>query len=465
MKLHDTIAAIATPIGTGGIAILRISGSDATTIAARVLTPFHQKPLSQWESHKLTLCRVHQTDQPGAVLDQALAVIMRAPHSYTGEDVVEIQCHGGFLAADGILKQLLLAGARLAEGGEFTRRAFLNGKTGLDEAEAVMDVIDARSSLGLANAALSLNGALSKEIDRLREQVMALTSHISATADYPEEVDPPTREELSRDLATTEEGMLRLLATFETGRMLREGILTVIVGRPNVGKSSLLNAMAGYDRAIVTDIPGTTRDIIEESVHLGGMALRLMDTAGLRHGTDEVERIGIDRAHQQLQEADLCLFVLDNSCGITAEDMEIAARLQGRTVLVLLNKTDQARRITADDVAKQLGFDPAGVLETAIPRGGDACGIADLESAIADLFLRGRMDAGRVYLSNARQRDALQKALDALRRVQEANLQDLPYDLLYVDLEDTLSALGEITGQTVQEEIIDQVFSRFCVGK
>ncbi len=463
MKLHDTIAAIATPIGSGGIAILRISGKDAEAIAGRVLSASQE--LSCWESHKLILCHAHRADDPEGCLDQVLAVVMRAPRSYTGEDVVEIHCHGGFLVADRILKELLGAGARLAEGGEFTRRAFLNGKTGLDEAEAVMDVIDARSQLGLENAARSLQGGLKEKIDELREQVMAITAHISAAADYPEEVDAPTRQETAKRLEELKQGIENLLGTFETGRMLREGIQTVIAGRPNVGKSSLLNAMARCEKAIVTDIPGTTRDVIEETVNVGGVALRLLDTAGLRQSEDAVEQIGIDRAREKLATADLCLFVIDSSRELSQEDEEIAGELPDCAKLVLLNKTDCGQKIDRKELAKRLDIPEDIVLETAVPKSGEATGITELEEAISRLFLEKKLQPGQVYLSNVRQRDALQKALDALLRAEAGNDEEMPYDLLFVDLEDVLSALGEVTGQTVQEEIIDQVFSRFCVGK
>ncbi len=465
MKLHDTIAAIATPIGTGGIAILRISGTEAATVAGRVLTSRKKGEVADWESHKLTLCRAHRADRPEYSLDQVLAVVMKAPNSYTGEDVVEIHCHGGFLVADRILKELLSAGARLAEGGEFTRRAFLNGKTGLDEAEAVMDVIDARSELGLENAARSLQGGLKKKINDLREQVMALTAHISAAADYPEEVDAPERQETTENLEKLEGEIREILATFETGRILREGIQTVIVGRPNVGKSSLLNALARCEKAIVTDIPGTTRDVIEETVNLGGVALRLLDTAGLRQSEDEVERIGIDRAREKMETADLCLFVLDSSTALSAEDEAIAKELPACARLVLLNKTDRGQKITPRELEEKLGIPTESILETALPKTGEAVGIEALERAISKLFIAQKLKPGQVYLSNVRQRDALLKALDALLRAKEGNQGEMPYDLLFVDLEDVLSALGEVTGLTVQEEIVDQVFSRFCVGK
>lgn len=464
MKLHDTIAAIATPIGSGGIAILRISGADSEKIAQRVLSSLKKVPVSEWESYKMMLCKVHEADCEDKPIDQALAVVMRAPRSYTGETVVEIHCHGGFLVADRILKQVLIAGARLAEGGEFTRRAFLNGKTSLNEAEAVMDVIDAHSELGLENAAKGLNGALSKEIDNLREKVMEITSHISAAADYPEEVDAPDRDETEEKLCALEKGIEALIDTFETGRMLRDGITTVIVGRPNVGKSSMLNALSRTERAIVTDIPGTTRDVIEEYINIAGVSLRLLDTAGLRDGADEVERLGIDRAKGHIKEADLCLFVLDGSQPLSNDDIEIAEELKGRNVLVLLNKTDKERKLSLSDTEK-MGFEKELVIETATPKDGQLVGIDKVEKAIAEMFLNKKLDSGQVYINNARQRDSLQKALDALKCAKDGNEMGVPYDLLYVDLEDVLSALGEVTGVTVQEEIIDQVFSRFCVGK
>lgn len=465
MKLHDTIAAIATPIGSGGIAILRISGADAEKIAQRVLSSLKNIPISDWESYKMMLCRVHNADSIDITIDQALAVVMRAPRSYTGETVVEIHCHGGFLVADRILKQLLLAGARLAEGGEFTRRAFLNGKTSLNEAEAIMDVIDAKSQLGLENAAKGLNGALSREIDNLREKVMEITSHISAAADYPEEVDAPDRDETEEKLCDLENGIEALLDTFETGRMLRDGITTVIVGRPNVGKSSMLNALSRTERAIVTDIPGTTRDVIEEYINIGGVSLRLLDTAGLRDGADEVEQLGIDRAKGHIKEADLCLFVLDSSQPLSEDDMEIAAELKNRNVIILLNKTDKDQKIYVADVTEKMELQNELVIETATPKGGQLLGIDKVEKAIAEMFLSKKINSGQVYINNARQRDSLLKALDALKAAKEGNEMGVPYDLLYVDLEDVLSALGEVTGVTVQEEIIDQVFSRFCVGK
>lgn len=464
MKLHDTIAAIATPIGSGGIAILRLSGNDAEAIASRLIS---KTPLTRLESHKLTLCSVHETDNPDALIDRALVVIMRAPRSYTGETVIEIHAHGGYFAASRILEELLKSGARLAEGGEFTRRAFLNGKTDLTAAEATMDLIDSHSALGLNNAARSLSGQLSEKISALREQVIAITSHISAAADYPEEVDAPEQEDLLSQFSNIEAEIDKLLGSFDTGRMLRDGITTVILGRPNVGKSSLLNALTRSDRAIVTDIPGTTRDVIEDYVRLGGISLRLLDTAGIRNrkDADEVERLGMDRTMEQIKDADLCLFLIDSTEGIKPEEKQIADAIQGRQVLLLLNKTDKGSCVDSQTASEFFGIDESRILQTATPKNQPPTGIEELEAAINRLFLDGRVNPGEVYLSNARQRDSLLKAADALRRAEQSLCAGMPYDLLYVDLEDVLSALGEVVGLTVQEEIIDQVFARFCVGK
>ena len=330
-----------------------------------------------------------------------------------------------------------------------------------------MDLIDAHSALGLGNAARALKGQLFDAIEALREQVIAVTSHISAAADYPEEVDIPQQEHVLLQFATIKQEIDRLLGTFETGRLLKEGITTVIVGRPNVGKSSLLNALTRSDRAIVTDIPGTTRDVIEEYLQLGGVSLRLLDTAGLRsrEDADAVEQLGMDRTMEQMQEADLCLFLVDATGAITEEDLQIAAALKGKQTLLLLNKTDQPEQVTVAGAAEAFSIAEERILKTATPKDGKTIGLEALEQAICGIFLEGKLQPGEVYLSNARQRDSLLKAADALSRATEALKSGMPYDLLYVDLEDVLSALGEVTGVTVQEEIIEQVFARFCVGK
>lgn len=464
MKTFDTIAAIATPAGTGGVAIIRISGADSESIAQNIVSAKTNKRLCEFESHKLTLCRIHRAGDSSAELDEALVAVMRAPRSYTGETVVEINCHGGFFAANIILRELLDCGARLAEPGEFTRRAFINGKTDMIGAEAVIDIIESGSGLGLSNAARSLSGALSDKINGIRELIMEITSNISAAADYPDEVDPIDPAGLRSRLKDALDKINALIDGFETGRILRDGIHTVIAGKPNVGKSSLLNAITRSDRAIVTDIPGTTRDTIEEYINIKGASLRLLDTAGIRTDVaDRVEQIGVDRALKHISAADLCLFVIDSGCALDEQDRKIAEAVKNKTTIVILNKTDKKPVVTPEMLADTFGFSHSDIVETAIPEGSEPLGIEMIEELIADKFALGEIRSGDVFISNVRQRDSLVKARDSLKLADES--ADMPIDFLYIDLEDALSALGEVTGQTIQEEIIDQVFERFCVGK
>lgn len=465
MKLNDTIAAIATPRGSGGIAIIRVSGPDTEAAVAKLAVPYGNKKITELESHKLTLCRIYDGSEASYLIDEALVCVMRAPKSYTGETVAEINCHGGYLAADRILRALLNCGVRLAEAGEFTRRAFVNGKTSLCEAEAVVDLMNATSDSGLHNAAVSLTGKLGEKIDGLREKVLALASHISAAADYPDEVDPPERDELAESFSSIRSDARELIDSFDTGRIMRDGVRTAIVGRPNVGKSSVLNALLRFERAIVTDIPGTTRDTIEELINIGGIALRLTDTAGIHNASDEVERIGIEKSKENIKNSDLCLFVVDSSTEITEDDSKIADALRDKRTILIINKTDKALSCDADAVCKTLNLTPDAVVKTSVPKSAEAVGISSLEDAISEMFIHGKLDPNEVYLSNERQRDSLLKADDAVAHAEQGLTLNMPYDLLFIDLEDALSALGEITGETVQQEIVDNVFARFCVGK
>ncbi|MBO5955391.1 MAG: tRNA uridine-5-carboxymethylaminomethyl(34) synthesis GTPase MnmE [Clostridia bacterium] len=465
MKLHDTIAAIATPKGSGGIAIIRLSGNDAVAIASKMVYPYGNKELSSLESHKLTLCRISSPESPSAILDEALVAVMYAPKSYTGETVVEINCHGGFLVADKILTKLLSCGARLAEAGEFTRRAFINGKTDLSGAEAVMDLMNSGSEAGLNNAAKILTGGLAKKIADFRSSVMELASHVSAAADFPDEVDPMESHLLIQRFDDLQGELTALLGTFDTGRIIRDGVRTAIVGKPNVGKSSVLNALLRWDRAIVTDVPGTTRDTIEELATVGGITLRLIDTAGIRSAADEVEKIGIQRSMENIDLADLCLFVVDSSQEISREDCEIGKALQNKKVILIINKTDKTSALGEASPEAILKICPSATIYTATPKGSAPMGIDNLEAVISRMFQVGDIKEDQIYLANERQRDSLLRATSALENAKHALVSGMPFDLLFIDLEDTLSALGEVTGETVQEEIVDKVFENFCVGK
>ena len=455
MKLYDTIAAIATPIGIGGITIIRISGENAVEIASSLAKPKSGIALSEAESRKLYLCDIYDN---GRLLDEALVTVMRAPASYTGEDVVEINCHGGYIAARSVLDAALTHGARLAEAGEFTRRAFINGKTDLTRVEATADLIDANSRFGAQNAANALAGRLAEKISALRETLLDLASEISAAADYPEEIEEIDRKSFEARLIEVKDSISGLISGFETGKILRNGICTVIVGRPNVGKSSVLNALAGVERAIVTDIPGTTRDVIEENINLGGIALRLLDTAGIHDSSDYKKSL------ENISSADLCIFVADSSEEICAEDLNIIKELRSKNTIVLLNKADKAE----PDVLKyadELGVKPSDVIVTAAPKDAPPRGIDKLCEEIKKRFLSGEISSEDVFITSEHQKMSLSAAMSSIDNMLSCINSGAPDDLLFVDLEDAVTALGEITGETVQDEIIDRVFERFCVGK
>lgn len=462
MQFFDTIAAISTPVGSGGVGIIRISGEIAVDIASPLIFAYNKKPLSEFESHKLVLSQIKAAN--GTVIDEALVVVMRSPKSFTGEDVVEIQCHGGYIVAKRILEEVIMAGARLAEAGEFTRRAFMNGKVDLAKAESSADLINSSSYLGAENAAKGLTGKLSEKINNLRKSALLLAANISAAADYPDEVDPISPEVLSDSISKIEAEIEKLISGFNTGKMLREGILTVIAGRPNVGKSSVLNALLREEKAIVTDIPGTTRDVIEDFVNLKGLTLRIMDTAGIRNAADTVEQIGIERAFESIDTADLCLFIVDSSQPLTNEDFEIFERIKKRKYIVVLNKTDISELSDEKSVANALGADESRIVSTFVPKDGEQ-DISALEDKILEMFLSEGISSTEVYITGERQKNALLRAKDAIENIKNGSDDPSMQDLLYIDLENLISALGEITGETVQDEIIDEVFANFCVGK
>ena len=463
--MSELIAAIATPPGPGGVGILRLSGPGAAQAAAHIFRPLGKTPLSEAPDRQLLYGWV--LDQTGDLLDTGLAFVSRAPHSYTGEETAEIQCHGSPVVLSLALDALCAAGARLARPGEFTQRAFLNGKLDLTQAEAVIDLIDAETPAAARQAAGQLNGALSRQIDSIYSALTDLMAHFCAVLDYPDEdIDPFQAEQMGQILARQEAALQALLATSRRGTLLHQGITCVLIGRPNAGKSSLLNALAGYERAIVTSIPGTTRDTVETKVTLGGYLFRLVDTAGLRDSDDPIEQLGVARSRQALAEADLVLAVCDGTQPLTEEDHDLLreALAQADTIL-LANKRD-----LPDFALPQPAANDAPNTLTVVPlsaKTGD--GLDTLETTLAQraetLLPQAAQSAAGELLTNQRQTQAAQRALDGVTRARDALDLGMTPDALLTDVEAALEALGELTGRTVREDITARIFSRFCGGK
>ena len=457
--LDDTIAAVATPPGEGGIGIVRLSGSAAIAIAAKIFRPRRGPDFTAGSSHTLRL-GVIVDPESGETVDEVLASIMRGPRSYTAEDVVEINCHGGALAVARVLQLLLRNGARLAEPGEFTRRAFLNGRLDLAQAEAVLDIIRARSNQGLTAAMGQLQGRLSQAIKAINDLLTGTLAAIEASLDFPEDVDEINTAQLE-NLRRGREEIAKLLSTWETGRLLGQGIKIAIIGRPNVGKSSLLNALLQQERAIVSQVPGTTRDTIEAAMLLGGFACNLVDTAGLRETADALESIGVARTKQAVAEADLVLLVVDLSTGILPEDKEILAALSTKPVLIVGNKVD-----LADDGGDRLA-DFAGAIPRVKVSARNGSGLDALARQVRELITGGKaVSAGdQPIITRARHYNALQQGREHLEEAIAAWERGLPADLIAIDLWAAISSLGEITGATAREDLVDRIFSEFCIGK
>ncbi len=451
---QTTIAAIATPPGEGGIAVIRISGHEAITIADRVFRG--QKSLSSLQGYSIAYGTI-QAD--GRIVDEVLAAVMRAPHSYTGEDVVEISCHGGVLVTQNVLSAILSAGAVMAGRGEFTKRAFLNGKLDLSQAEAVIDLIQAENESAAMLSVNQLSGKLSAPIESMREQILDLTARLDVMADFPDEdVEETPIDETCQILDSLISELNVLLSQAEQGRLIRNGIDTVIVGKPNAGKSSLLNALSGTERALVTEQAGTTRDVIEEHVRLGDLQLNLFDTAGIRSGAEQIEALGIEKSKEYLHKADLIFFVLDMSCPYSEEDADIAALLDFNKTILILNKSDLPQQAVLSEVLKPL---PQVVLSAKHKQG-----LSQLAEAVAALFALGVVTGNReATLINLRHKQAIIEAVNSLTSARETLRAGMPVDLLSVDLRAAMSALGTITGQSVSDEIVDTIFSRFCLGK
>ena len=458
--IDDTIAAIATPLGEGGLAVVRVSGTQSLEVADKIFQPIGEKSVKPSGARTHTI-HFGKIVRDGKIIDEVLLAVLRAPRTFTREDTIEISCHGGILPAKLVLDAILQAGARLAEPGEFTRRAFLSGRIDLAQAEAVADLIHSRTELALATANEQLAGKLSQRINQLRDDLMKILAHIEAHIDFPDEdISPDTKEKLLQRL---EDGILfmdELLRTANEGQILRRGIRAAIVGRPNAGKSSLLNQLLGHDRAIVSPIAGTTRDTIEETANIRGLPIIFIDTAGLREGGDDVEVEGIRRSRDSLAKAELILHILDSSKPFTPEDEKYFAEFAGKKSILVCNKIDQPRKLIL----------PQEVIARCSVTTDISClsgqGIEALKDAIKNLVWAGKIEAGMLQVMiNSRHQEALGRAREAALRTLDALRADATLELVALDLRIGVNAVGEIVGKTTTEDLLDSIFSQFCIGK
>lgn len=456
MYIKDTIAAISTPLGEGGIAVIRVSGGRAGNIGEKL---FRRKPDGGFESHRFYYGAIVDPDN-GEAVDEVMVVFMKSPRSFTREDVFEIQCHGGCLLAQRVLGIVLRYGARLARPGEFTKRAFLNGRIDLVQAEAVIDVIRGKTEAALSLAQNQREGILSREIGRIRDDILHALTMVEAHIDFPEEeIETDASMEMIKAVSEALARIKALLDDYEEGRSLREGVSVLIAGKPNVGKSSLLNALLKEKRAIVNHLPGTTRDVIEEIINIKGLPVKILDTAGICETDDAIEKEGVELAIGKIGRSDLVLFVLDSSRAFDENDLRTERELEGRTYIAVLNKSDLPGKIAMPE-----SFSASRTLRISAKSGE---GIEQLLQAIHDHFLRGKAvdSRGYVALSNVRQRDALVKCADAMKRFAENESEGMLMEMLAVDLRDALHALGELTGETLRGEVLERIFERFCIGK
>lgn len=469
---NDTIAAIATALSDSGIGIIRISGDDAIYIVDSIFrSPSGKRILTKVQSH--TVHYGYIVDKEENVIDEVMVVVMKAPKSYTTEDTVEINCHGGVLVVQKVLQTVLENGARIAEPGEFTKRAFLNGRIDLSRAEAVIDVIHSQNEYALSSSVSQLKGRLSDKIHKLREDILYQIAFIESALDDPEHISlGGYPEQLAAKVTHFQQEIAKLLATADNGRLIKEGISTVIVGKPNAGKSSLLNMMLGEDRAIVTEIAGTTRDALHETINLHGISLNMIDTAGIHETQDVVEKIGVERAKKYAMDADLILYVVDASGNIDEDDQNIISLLDGKKAIILLNKSDLENKITEEslkeNLAKRLKHrEDIRILRTStIDPSSENSGMEELEETIRNMFFEGELKQNNeLVVTNLRHKEALQDALNSLKLVERSIEDGMPEDFYSIDLTSAYASLGKIIGEEVDEDVVNEIFSKFCMGK
>ena len=454
----DTIAAIATAMSSSGIGIIRISGDAAVQIVDRIFFMKNKKNLSDMPTHTIHYGHIKDGDE---VIDEVMVVLMRAPKSYTKEDTVEIDCHGGVYVMKRVLETVIKYGARPAEPGEFTKRAFLNGRIDLAQAESVIDIIHAKNEFALKSSERQLSGSLSSAVKTVREKLLHEIAFIESALDDPEHISldgyPKTLQGIVEEAGKE---IRKLLANSDNGKILKEGISTVIIGKPNAGKSSLLNTLVGEERAIVTDIAGTTRDVLEEQINLNGIILNVIDTAGIRKTDDVVEKIGVDRAKKYLNDADLAIYVVDTSTQLDENDFEIMELLKDRKAIILLNKSDLAPVTDRESIRKHLDKKMIAISAK------EQTGIGELEETIREMFFTGEVTFNdEVYITNIRHKTALQEAMNSLNLVVQSIMDGMPEDFYSIDLMNAYEELGSIIGEAVEDDLVNEIFSKFCMGK
>ena len=454
----DTIAAIATAMSSSGIGIVRISGAEAVSIAEQVFELKSKKKLSEMPTHTIHYGHIHDGDE---VIDEVMVLLMKGPKSYTREDTVEIDCHGGIYVTRRILETVIKYGARPAEPGEFTKRAFLNGRIDLSQAESVIDIINSKNEFALKSSLSQLSGSVSNKIKDIRATVLHEIAFIETALDDPEHISldgyPKKLSGIVKDVNVKIE---KLLSNSDNGKILKEGISTVIVGKPNAGKSSLLNTLVGEERAIVTDIAGTTRDVLEEQINLNGIILNIIDTAGIRDTDDIVEKIGVDKAKKYLNDADLIIYVVDSSTKLDENDFEIMELLQERHAIILLNKSDLDAVTTVEDIKAHLDKKMIAISAK------EQTGMEEFEETIKEMFFTGEVSFNdEVYITNIRHKTSLQESLRSLQLVLQSIADEMPEDFYSIDLMNAYQELGNIIGESVEDDLVNEIFSKFCMGK